>query len=315
MRILSLVLLLFSFSLLLADEPVFLLTGFDKWGGASYNIAWESIAHLDSTLVEGYRIHCVKIPVEWRRGLEVFLEALDKYKPVYVMSYGSGYNNASHVEHVAKNRCGHHKDEAQEFPPSEYCVPGGPAQLSSTLPCSTIVDSVNSEVTWEFTEAVAAHGYNAGDYLCNYIFYHLMYYCQTHPEILAAGFIHVRQDTPIPIAELCRDIEVRVVIREEMGFGKRNFVKAVPRKSNQIKIYPNPARKTVNVSFSLDHDSSIVFKLIDMNGRIRKAWFPQFYKSGTHNFTANTSLPQGRYFLHVTENNSTLFKYPFVIIP
>ena len=316
MRFSILLVLFLSLTLLYAEEPVFLVTGFDKWGGYETNIAWEGIKHMDSTMVMGYRIRCVKIPVEWVNGLATYMDALAKYKPVFVISYGSGFSNACRVEHIAKNKAGHYKDEKGEYPPNPYVKEDGPDTLYTTLPCSQIIKTVNDSVKWERADSVAANGYDAGTYLCNYIFYTLMYYCMTHTEILSAGFIHLIQDTPLDIAEKCADLAVRVTIQSATGFKSRMNDRQMPSVMKWGKPYPNPSPSYFRLPFTLDKDRRLGFALFDNNGHLVRSWKPQAFSQGSHVFfSSQLELSTGVYFFRSIDEGKGVYSVPITILP
>ncbi len=316
MRLSIILFIILSFILLYSEEPVFMVTGFDKWGGQETNIAWEGIKHMDSTMVMGYRIHCVKIPVEWVNGLATYMDALARYKPVFVISYGSGFSNACRVEHIAKNIAGHYKDEKGEYPPHPYVKEDGPDTLYSTLPIPEIIKTVNDSVSWARADSVAANGYDAGTYLCNYIFYNLMYYCLTHTEIISAGFIHIVQDTPLDIAERCADLAVLTTIQSSTGFKRGINIKQVPNILKWGKPYPNPSQGFFRLPFTLDRDRTLSFALFDNNGRLVKAWKPQAFSRGNQVFfSSGLDLSTGVYYFRGLDGGRDIYSVPITVSP
>src|SRR5689334_13418893 len=73
-----------------AAEPVVLLTGFEPFGGAKTNMSWESVKVYQGQILAGHRIETLELPVVYDAIEAPLKEAIAKFKPVAVISFGEG---------------------------------------------------------------------------------------------------------------------------------------------------------------------------------------------------------------------------------
>ncbi|MFH1469349.1 MAG: putative Ig domain-containing protein [Pseudomonadota bacterium] len=165
--------------------PVCLMSGYEPFGGYPTNPSIEALWPLDEVLVAGLDVRVVELPVVWDVAWDVLYDEIVALDPSVVISTGQAGNDAMRFETVAKNReSGTDNDGVSRS--GEPVVEGGPETLADRLPEA------------EMTAAMEAAGYHttvssdAGSYLCNFIFYRLMYHVEYESQRdLVAGFIHV----------------------------------------------------------------------------------------------------------------------------
>jgi hypothetical protein len=76
-----------------------------------------------------------------------------------------------------------------------------------------------------------------------------------------------------------------------------------------FEVYPNPVSQSATVSFLLNDQSSVVIKILDLNGRTLKVIADDFFSEGNHELTFNReSLSAGIYFLEVKTNEGVMIK-------
>ena len=165
------------------NKPVILLTGFEPFGGSSFNTSWDVVSKFDGQEIAGYIIKTVRLKVVYDKIGEPLAEAIEKTKPVAVISFGEGTPEI-HVEKIARN--GYHPakppDNDGNAPPRDAIVPGGAQTIRSGLPADAIVKNLND------AGIKATTSDDAGGYLCNECFYRLMT-VKNAPVI--RGFVHV----------------------------------------------------------------------------------------------------------------------------
>ena len=111
-----------------------LLTGFDPFGGAEINPAWEAVKRVRAP--EGVELYKKEIPTAFRTSGEVLLEEMRKVKPDLVLLVGqaAGRKKIS-VERVAVNLDDARiPDNAGEMPDERPAVPHGPDAYFTRLP-------------------------------------------------------------------------------------------------------------------------------------------------------------------------------------
>ena len=166
-------------------RPV-LLTAFEPFGGKAVNPSWEAIRAFDGTRVARREVHVLRLPVVYGAVAAPLLDALARRRPEVVVAFGLG--KGLHVERRAANAYAPAKplDNAGRPPPSEFVADAGPAAIPTSLPVEAIL------------AALRAHGLSAeasddaGGYLCNEAFFHLMRFApDAAAPIHRRGFVHL----------------------------------------------------------------------------------------------------------------------------
>ncbi|MFC1851862.1 putative Ig domain-containing protein [candidate division CSSED10-310 bacterium] len=171
--------------------PVVLMSGFEPFGGYDTNPSYESLKPLDEQIYAGLDIRVVELPVVWDDSWDILQAAILLLKPTVIISTGQAGTDAIRFETTAKNaQMG--TDNDGETRDGEEIIVGGPETLATGLPITEMSSAMESQ---GFTTKISN---NAGKFLCNFIFYQLMYYVQFQAtDSLVAGFIHV---PPAPYA-------------------------------------------------------------------------------------------------------------------
>ena len=173
---------------------VILVSGFGPFAGYPVNPSWEAIQPLDGERFGGYEVRTLVLDVVWDRCASELIDRFDEDFPSAVI--GSGVNGGLWdwfaLERVAVNEEWGDDVEGNNRWGTE-CVAGAPYTLGSTLPLADIGAALSSEgIPWSYSD-------DAGTYLCNHLFYELMW--ATQGMGIAAGFVHV-SDNDATIAEL-----------------------------------------------------------------------------------------------------------------
>lgn len=192
----------------------FLITGFAPFGGSRVNPSAEVLHHIPSRLGNN-DILCEELPVEYDRSADILLSRIERYDPDCVLCIGqaAGREGIS-LEYAAANvKASNMPDNAGVTFSGEKILENGPETIPSNLPLK--------ELSALLKEAgiPAKISYSAGTYVCNNLFYRLLYEIQTGRVHMLGGFLHIPPDeaqiadfapgTPImPVSEVVRSVKL-----------------------------------------------------------------------------------------------------------
>jgi pyroglutamyl-peptidase len=168
-------------------EPIVLISGFEPFGGESFNPSEELVRRLHGAKVGRHRVVGIVLPCVFGASTRVLLDAVDKLRPSAVICLGMAANGqAITPERVAINvDDARIPDNAGQQPVDLPIVADGPAAYWSTLPIKAMVRALH-EGGWP-----AAVSESAGTFVCNHVFYGLMHALSPDPRPIRAGFIHI----------------------------------------------------------------------------------------------------------------------------
>ncbi len=166
-------------------RPV-LLTAFEPFGGKDVNPSWEAIRAFEGTRIAGRDVHVLRLPVVYGAVAAPLADALRRLRPEVVVAFGLG--KGLHVERRASNAYAPTKplDNAGKPPPSDTVADAGPAAIPTALPVEAILAALRS------FGLAAEPSDDAGGYLCNEAFLHLMAFVpDAAAPIRRRGFVHL----------------------------------------------------------------------------------------------------------------------------
>ncbi|MFD0713327.1 pyroglutamyl-peptidase I [Paenibacillus sp. GCM10027626] len=193
-----------------------LITGFEPFGGAETNAAWEAVKRLADFKLEGANITIVQLPTEFGRSIESLRQAVQNVRPDMVISVGQAEGRANITpERVAINvDDARIPDNAGQSPIDKPIVPQGPVAYWSTLPIKAIVRDIRK------AGIAAAVSNTAGTFVCNHLFYGLAHLIATKYPQMRGGFIHIpliseqtegRPDVPsMPLDDIVQGLAIAV---------------------------------------------------------------------------------------------------------
>lgn len=161
-----------------------LITGFDPFGGATVNPAWEAVKLLPDQIGQ-YTLSKLQIPTVFGSGAETVLNAANSLQPDLILCIGqAGGRSAVTPERIAVNiRDARIADNKGNQPSGEYVTPNGPAAYFATVDVISMAQAAASH------DIPATVSNSAGAFVCNDVFYTLLHhYDQTSTRV---GFIHV----------------------------------------------------------------------------------------------------------------------------
>lgn len=185
-----------------------LITGFDPFGGATINPAWEAVKDLPDRIGE-YELCKLEIPTVYGKAAEAVLEKAEEYCPHVILCIGqAGGRSAVTPERIAVNiRDARIADNAGNQPRGEFCAGDGPAAYFSTVPVMAMADTIQA------AGIPGTVSNSAGAFVCNDTLYLLLHrYDGTGTRV---GFIHVpwlpEQGTPnLPQEQTVKGLEAAI---------------------------------------------------------------------------------------------------------
>jgi pyroglutamyl-peptidase len=185
-----------------------LITGFDPFGGASVNPAWQAVRLLPDTIAD-FTVHKLEIPTVFGKGAQTVLDAAESIRPDVILCIGqAGGRAAVTPERIGVNiRDAKITDNEGNMPKGEFCVPEGPAAYFSTVPVMKMADAIQQ------AGLPGQVSNSAGAFVCNDTLYGLLHhYAGTEVKV---GFIHVpwlpEQGSPsLPLAQTVAALEAAI---------------------------------------------------------------------------------------------------------
>lgn len=185
-----------------------LITGFDPFGGATINPAWEAVKQLPDQIGD-YSLTKLQIPTVFGAGAQAVLKAAQSLQPDLILCIGqAGGRSAVTPERIAVNiRDARIADNTGNQPIGEYVDPNGPAAYFATV---NVIAMAQAAASHDISATVSN---SAGAFVCNDVFYSLLHhYDQTSTHV---GFIHVpwlpEQGTPsLPLEQTVSALKVMI---------------------------------------------------------------------------------------------------------
>ncbi len=162
-----------------------LVTAFEPFGGEAVNASWEAARALDGfhcgdTVAVASRLPCV-----YDACIAKFVEAFERLKPEAVLMTGQAARRAViSVERVARNGAGASSPDNSGVVRSEIAWEG-PARLEATARPLDVARAIRA------AGLPARVSSNAGDYVCNHLFYGALRYLLEKAPGTPAVFIHI----------------------------------------------------------------------------------------------------------------------------
>ena len=168
----------------MANKKV-LLTGFEPFGGASFNPSGAVVQAIAKRGINGVEIVTAILPVEFKRSAEMLVELISSHRPDVVISLGQAEGrDFIGPEQVAINLAdGRIADNAGVKIENQSINPSAADGYFSTLPIRAIVEAISS------LGIAAKISYSAGTFICNEIFFATQSFLQESEVI--SGFIHL----------------------------------------------------------------------------------------------------------------------------
>ncbi|MBO1308298.1 pyroglutamyl-peptidase I [Enterococcus sp. 669A] len=163
-----------------------LITGFDPFGGATINPAFEAVKLLPETIQDAEIIK-IEIPTVFKKDGEVLEAAIKEHQPDIVLCVGqAGGRSGVTIEKVAINLMeARIPDNDGQQPLNQPIHEDGKNAYFATIPVKAMVNSVKAQ------NIPSSVSYTAGTFVCNDIMYRLLYLAEKEYPAMRGGFIHV----------------------------------------------------------------------------------------------------------------------------
>jgi pyroglutamyl-peptidase len=190
-----------------------LLTGFEAFGGESFNPSAEVAQQLDKAVIAAHQVESFVLPCVFGMATSQLKRLLRLRRPALTICLGlAAGRTAITPERVAINVADATiPDNRGRRPVDEPVVRGGPAAYWSTLPIKAIVAALRAQ------GIPADVSLSAGTFVCNHIFYGLMHELARTRSRARAGFVHVpavsggeRAQLGLPLTEMVAGIRLAI---------------------------------------------------------------------------------------------------------
>lgn len=199
-------------------KPTILATGFDVFPGAPENPTAWAIRELQRERWQPANARLVTdvLPVRYNAWDEVALPLLKREKPDAVLAFGlSAKTTGFTLESTARNVIAVDRPDFTGACSTADCVAEqGPKIYPSSLPFTDIIAALRS------ADLPFVRSDDAGDYLCNMLFYNLMHLAETL-NLKMAGFIHA----PYLTTQIERLTKTGHAIKQGGSLSEQDFLK------------------------------------------------------------------------------------------
>jgi pyroglutamyl-peptidase len=166
--------------------PKILLAGFETWGEQKENSSWRAVSEAQPSLGEEWQLDKRQLPVSWTNCALTLRESLELSEYKIVLLLGMAQKPMIQIETLARNLADVEAEDGLGHKAMEtQIVADGP----DTLPFSLPGEALRHELDSSTLPCILSE--DAGSYLCNFAFYHLMFHCRNNSQPEMAGFIHV----------------------------------------------------------------------------------------------------------------------------
>ncbi len=159
------------------------ISGFEPFGRHAVNSSEALVRAAErSSRLTGLIARSVILPVEFDRCYAILHDILESTPHRAVVCFGQTTYSEARLEHVARNR-DHVRDGEPPRHRERVIRAEAPPELSSTLPLEDIATGLTT------AGIPFAHSDDAGGYVCNNLFFHLM--AAPRRSSVPCGFIHM----------------------------------------------------------------------------------------------------------------------------
>ena len=185
-----------------------LITGFEPFGKLEINPSWEAVKLVSEHLDKGIEVTKMLLPVEYGRAPEMLRKAMETEHYDVVLCTGVAMNRRAVMpEYVAVNVM----DSTQPDNSGRVCIyekieEEGEAVLYTNLPLVDLLDAIHAK------GVPCAPSFDAGAYVCNALFYHLMHSIKYGKMRTYGGFIHLPPESEVKSCDAAKALEAILLV-------------------------------------------------------------------------------------------------------
>ena len=162
-----------------------LLTGFKPFHEYKINSSWSLVDSFKNTTSDFESIKLL-LPVEFKAVSSIVPKILKQYQPDIVLAFGQCTGDSIRIERVALNIDDARSADNNGYTPTDEQIHvDGKNAYFSTLPIKVIQQAIATK------NIPAIISNSAGTYVCNHLFYELLYWCDKLSLPTKIGFIHL----------------------------------------------------------------------------------------------------------------------------
>lgn len=163
-----------------------LITGFDAFGQDKINPSYQAILKLPDQINQ---IEIIKrqLPTKYKMSQKLLIKAIEEVKPDFVIAVGQAEGRKEiSLEKVALNLMTAKIPDNAGFKPFDQVIElDGETAYFTSLPLENIYQNLRAK------NIEVKISYSAGTFVCNKVFYDLMYLINNKKYNFKAGFIHI----------------------------------------------------------------------------------------------------------------------------
>ena len=180
------------------SAPTLLLTGFEPFGGEKVNASWAAAQHLDGWCGEGFSVVARELPCAYDVCVAELKRAIESLRPAALILTGQAARRTMVcVERLARNAASMTMPDNRGIIRGRAAPPPGPAWLETAAKIGQIARAIRS------SGVPARVSMNAGDYVCNHLYYGTLALLRESLPVRPAVFIHLPA-TPEQLPRLAR---------------------------------------------------------------------------------------------------------------
>ena len=162
-----------------------LLTGFEPFHEYKINSSWSLVDSFKNTTSDFESIKLL-LPVEFKAVSNLVPEMLKQYQPDIVLAFGQCIGDSIRIERVALNLDDARSADNNGYTPIDELIHAdGKNAYFSSLPIKAIQQAMAAK------NIPAVISNSAGTYVCNHLFYELLYWCDKLSLPTKIGFVHL----------------------------------------------------------------------------------------------------------------------------
>ena len=184
-----------------------LISGFEPFGKLTVNPSWEAVKLVPERPGKNISVRKLLLPVEYDRAADMLLEAAEGYRPDVILAVGVAANRSAVTpEYVAVNcKDSPMADNKGKLAIMERIIDEGDSALYTNLPLPDLIDAIQA------AGIPSGISFDAGTYVCNNVFYRLMYEIRHNMKKTYGGFLHVPGEKAVSVKESAHAIEAMLL--------------------------------------------------------------------------------------------------------